>query len=414
MSGSKAFSRLIAESGEAVSYMIGEITRICRDGKPRSPGSPGEREAAEYMASVLAEECGCGDVRVESFREHPGAFYGYLNVSAVLDLLCAGTFFVTPWLSLLFGAAALLLMLLQFILYHEIVDPFFPVREGTNVTAVRACAGEVRRRVFFNGHVDAAWEWPLNYYGGGVVFEAHSVGATVGVLYYILLSLAVLGGAGAWTRTAALAGLVFVPFWAGLPFLRDRRRVVDGANDNLTGCYMGIALLRAMAQSGLTLEHTEVGVILTGSEECGLRGAKAWSRAHSAEFSDVPTYIYTFDTIHDPRFLMTNERDLNGTVKADRALSALFLEAAAEQGVPCARGWVPPMGGATDSAAFTRGGFRSVGITGLNHRLEDYYHTRRDSYDNLDAEGLDNCYRAALRTLEKIDGGALDSGQEGP
>ena len=66
------------------------------------------------------------------------------------------------------------------------------------------------------------------------------------------------------------------------------------------------------------------------------------------------------------------------------------------------------MGGATDAAAFTKGGFRAVGITGLNHRLERYYHTRRDSFDNLNAEGLDACYRAAVRTLEKIDGGALE------
>jgi len=72
-------------------------------------------------------------------------------------------------------------------------------------------------------------------------------------------------------------------------------------------------------------------------------------------------------------------------------------------GVPCKKGKVPLMGGGTDSAAFTQGGFRSVGITGLNHKLEGYYHTRRDSFDNMNETGLENCYRATIRLVENMD-----------
>ncbi len=404
----KIFARLRREAGGSVDYMVREITRICRDMEPRSPGTRGEREAGVYMAEVLRKDCGCPRVQIESFREQPGAFYGYLHFSTALDLLCCLCFFFSPGLCLLFGAAAFALMLLQFILYHRVVDPFFPTREGTNVTALRPCTGEVRRRVFFNGHIDAAWEWPLNYHLGGVAFEAHVVLATLGVFCYMGLAVCRLAGAGVWVRTAGWICLLFLPAWIGLPFLRNRRRVVDGANDDLSGCYMGIALLRAMEQAGLALEHTEVGVLLTGSEESGLRGAKAWCRAHREDYRDVPTYIYSFDTIHDPRYLMVNFRDLNGTVKADAVMGELFLRSAAEQDVPCRRGWVPPLGGATDSAAFCQGGFRAVAVTGLNHKLEDYYHTRRDSYDNLDRTGLENCYRATVRLLEELDRGALD------
>jgi len=404
------FAKLLEERKESVDYMTGQITRICRDLPPRSPGSEGEKAAAAYLAKELRGNCGCDEVRTESFCERPGAFYGYLYFSAALDVLCALSFFIAPWLSLLFGIAAILLMLFQFILYRQVVDPFFPEKQGTNVTAVRRSRAKPRRRVFFNGHIDAAWEWPVNYYLGGVAYAVHVVLTIVGVVFYCVLAVLRILGAGAWVRTAALCGLAFIPFWVGLVFLWDRRRVVDGANDDLSGCMMGMALLRALNKSGVRLEDTEVGVILTGSEEAGLRGAKAWCAAHGGEYRDVPTYIFSYDTIHDPRFLMTNERDLNGTVRSDRALSALFLRAAGEVGVPCRRGWVPPMGGATDSAAFTHGGFRSVGITGLSHKLEPYYHTRRDSYDNLNAEGLENCYAATVRTLELIEGGALEDG----
>ena len=398
-----AVSKLLEYSHQAISYMIEEITGICRDMGKRAPGSAGERRAGEYMARVLERDCGCKDVIVESFREHPDAFYGYFWFSALFDCLCAALFFVQPWLGVASGVIALLLFLFQFVLYRQVIDPLFPERESLNVTAVRPCSGEVRQRIFLNGHIDAAWEFPLNYYFGGVVFEIPGVMAVIGVLYYIILGICAAHGVGSWTRTAGFAGLLFIPFFLLVGCTYNPFRVVDGANDNLSGCYMGIAVLREMERLGVRPEHTEVGVILTGSEEAGLRGAKAWCVAHRDDYRDVPTYIISYDTIHDPAQLMVNTKDLNGTVSADTELAKAFLRAAQEVGVPCKKGKVPLMGGGTDSAAFTQGGFRSVGITGLNHKLEDYYHTRRDSFDNMNETGLENCYRATIRLVENMD-----------
>ena len=60
-------SSLLSGSKQAVDYMVREITHICRNMKKRAPGSEGEREAAEYMADILKKECGCSDIRIESF-----------------------------------------------------------------------------------------------------------------------------------------------------------------------------------------------------------------------------------------------------------------------------------------------------------------------------------------------------------
>ncbi len=394
---------LNADQCPAVSFALREITHICRDMKKRAPGSEGEREAAEYMAKSLEKDCGCTDVRVETFKEHPDSFYSYFYFSAVFDTLCAVCFFIRPWLSILFGCLALLLFLFHFVLYRQPIDPLFPEKESVNVTAVRKCSSEARQRVFLNGHVDAAWEFPLNYRFGGVVFEIPGLMATVGVLYYITLSVFALCGAGSWIRTAGLCGLLFVPFFLLVAFTYNPYRVVDGANDNLSGCYIGISILHELERRGINLEHTEVGVILTGSEEAGLRGAKAWAKAHKHDYKDVPTYIISYDTIHDPKHLAVNTRDLNNTVKSDPELCGLFLRASEEANVPCKRSVVPLFGGSTDSAAFTQGGFRSVGITGLSHVLEDYYHTRRDSFDNLNEEGLENCIRATKKLIEILE-----------
>ena len=159
----------------------------------------------------------------------------------------------------------------RFTLWHRLfrVDRFFPELTGHNVTAVKKCTGEVKRRIFFNGHPDAAWEWPVNYALGGIGFEGHAVICALGAVYYMVISIIYMAQNG-------ISFGVLVPFLVGLYWMWNKNRIVDGANDNLSGCYMGIAILKALKDNGIELENTEVGVILTGSEEAGLRGAKAW------------------------------------------------------------------------------------------------------------------------------------------
>ena len=410
---SEKFDALIAEKDKSAEYIVNEITHICKNLPKRDPGSEGERLASEYMADVLKNDCGCEKVDIESFDENPGSFYGWIHITftlcfiaLILIPLCPGSK-VAAIIGICCIAIGWGLALLQFGLYKKVVDFMFPKKVGTNVTAIKSCKGEVKRRIFFNGHQDAAWEWPANYLGGGVLFEGLIIISAIGTLYYLGLDIAILSvGLTATIAKMAYIGLIFVPFWIYMFFMWNRYRIVDGANDNLSGCYMGIAILKAMKDAGIELENTEVGVILSGSEEAGLRGSKAWCEAHKGEFQDVPTFIYSYDTIHDPKYLLTNYRDLNATVKADKDVSDLFMEAAQELNIQCKKGMVPPLGGATDNAAFAQGGFRSTGITGLNHKLENYYHTRRDSYDNMDNKGLADCYAVSVRVLDKFDEGA--------
>lgn len=406
---------IIDKKNEYAQYMIDEITHICKNMEKRDPGSKGELQSCEYMAEVLKKDCGCEKADVESFKENPGSFFGWIYFTITFVLAAIALLFIFPLASAILIAAGLIIAFLQFGLYKKFVDRFFPEKTGHNVTAIKKCTGEVKRRIIFNGHPDAAWEWPVNYALGGVGFEGHAVICGIGAAYYFVLSVVYMsqyGIAFAPIDTSstlfkfALGGLVFVPFLIGLYWMWNENRVVDGANDNLSGCYMGIAVMKALQDQGVTLENTEVGVVLTGSEEAGLRGSKAWCEAHKGEFDDVPTFIFSYDTIHDPKFLMTNYRDLNGTVKADKDVSDLFMEAAKELNIPCKKGWVPPLGGATDSAAFAQAGFRATGVTGLNHKLEDYYHTRRDTYDNMNLQGLADCFAISVKALEMFDNGA--------
>lgn len=406
---------IINKKDEYAKYMLDEITHICKDFEKRDPGSKGELQACEYMADVLKKDCGCERADVESFKENPGSFFGWIYFTITMVLLGIAIFFFCPLISIFLIVGGLVIAFMQFGLYKKFVDRFFPEKTGHNVTAIKKCTGEVKRRILFNGHPDAAWEWPVNYKLGGVGFEGHAIICGIGAVYYIVISIMYIAQYGVHFSAVdfsstpvkmALWGFLFVPFLIGLYWMWNEDRIVDGANDNLSGCYMGIAVMKALQDAGITLENTEVGVVLSGSEEAGLRGSKAWCEAHKGEFDDVPTFIFSYDTIHDPKYLMTNYRDLNGTVKADKDVSDLFMEAAQELNIPCKKGWVPPLGGATDSAAFAQAGFRATGVTGLNHKLEDYYHTRRDTYDNMNLDGLADCFAISVKALEMFDNGA--------
>ncbi len=399
--------KIIDKKSEYAKYMVDEITYICNKFEKRAPGSKGEKQATDYMGEAL-KELGCDEVYVESFKENPNAFLGWIYFTITFCLLAYAAYFFVPAVSIVLIALGLILCVLQFGLYKKIVDKFFKEKTGHNVTGIKKPTGEIKRRIVFNGHQDASWEWPFKYKFSYLGFDIHMLTCFVGAFYLLGISIARAAGAvdDALATKLGLGALVFVPFWFGLYFMWNEKRTVDGANDNLTGCYMGIAILKALKDEGIELENTEICVANTGSEEAGLRGSKAWAAKHKDIFNDVPTFIYSYDTITQSEHLSVNYRDLNGTVKTDKDVGDLFYEACQELDIPCGKGMVPPLGGATDSAAFAQAGMRSTGITALNHALPDFYHTRLDTPDALNADCLADCFAASVKVLEKFDQGA--------
>lgn len=400
-------SKIIEAKSKAAQYMIDEITYICNTFEKRGPGSKGEHQACEYAVEKM-KELGCDRTYVEGFKENPGSFFGWINFTITFCLLAFLAYFFMPAITIAFIIIGLFICVMQFGFYKKLVDKFFKEKTGHNATGFKKPSGEVKRRIIFVGHVDGAWEWPFKYKFSYLGFDIHMITCFIGAFY--LLAIAILKAAGVIADGLALklglVALVFFPFWVGLYFMWNRNKIVDGANDNLSGCYIGMGILKALQDEGIELENTEIGVIFSGSEEAGLRGAMAWSEAHKDEMQDVPTFIYSYDTIAQPEELMVNYRDLNGTVKVDKEVSDLFIEACEELSIPCKKGMVPPLGGATDSAAFAKAGLRATGITALSHALPDFYHTRLDTPAALNKECLEICYAASVKVLEMFDNGA--------
>lgn len=395
-----------------VSYMIDGITHIVKKFDKRPPGSEGEKQAQEYMAEELKSSM--DTVKIEEFKLHPGSFFGWIYITLTLLLMAFASFWFNRLLCIIIIILALIPMFTQLVLYREVFDFLYRKKTSRNVIAVKKPKGEVKRRIIMGGHADAVWEWTLHYRLGFNIFRVIMITSVVGAIYFFLLSLITIIAEKSlkfatirpvWIMVLAIIGIIFVPFWISLIWFSDEKQIVDGANDNLTGCYIPMAVAKYFKDNKIELENTEFIVMNSGSEEAGLRGAKRYAKRHKEELKDVETIAIPFETVREKDFISVFESDLNMTVKSDRQVLALVKNAGRSTGHDIKIGKVEL--GATDAAAYQQAGIKSACFAGMDHNLKDYYHTRRDTADNLDGEALGIAFDCALEIILEYDKNGL-------
>ena len=392
---------------EMTNFSVRGIKKICKDVGPRPAGSEQEHEAQKLMAAEL--DGACDKVEIEPFDVHPGAFLGWILTDGIMMIAAIVLFFFgMSAIALALCALSLIFAIVEFLLYKKLLDPFFPKKTSHNVVAVRKPKGEVKRRIIFSGHADNANEWRFTYYGGSKLLVPIIGLSFVGILLGLVLGIwAVAAGHAFSAADSGALNVMRYVFLAWIPilftalFFENKKRPVMGANDDLTGCFISMAVVKYMQQHDIRFENTEVWVVLTGSEEAGLRGAKAFCKAHKNELSDVETVFVGLDTIRDYDFAAVYSRDLTGTVKNDAGACALVKEAAKQTGLDLP--YKSVFFGATDAAAVTQAGMKAVSVAAMDPAPAKYYHTRLDTADNLDIKTVEAVLGVALETAFLFD-----------
>ncbi len=392
---------------EMTNFSVRGIKKICKDVGPRPAGSEQEHEAQKLMAAEL--DGACDKVEIEPFDVHPGAFLGWILTDGIMMIAAIVLFFFgMSAIALALCALSLIFAIVEFLLYKKLLDPFFPKKTSHNVVAVRKPKGEVKRRIIFSGHADSANEWRFTYYGGSKLLVPIIGLSFVGILLGLVLGIwAVAAGHAFSAADSGALNVMRYVFLAWIPilftalFFENKKRPVMGANDDLTGCFISMAVVKYMQQHDIRFENTEVWVVLTGSEEAGLRGAKAFCKAHKNELSDVETVFVGLDTIRDYDFAAVYSRDLTGTVKNDSGACALVKEAAKQTGLDLP--YKSVFFGATDAAAVTQAGMKAVSVAAMDPAPAKYYHTRLDTADNLDIKTVEAVLGVALETAFLFD-----------
>ena len=407
---------------EYTNFAVRGVKRVCKDCGPRESGSAAERKAQKMMAGEM-ESC-CESVELEPYTLAPRAFLGWVSLCVYFGLLAAAAYhFGYALASLILLAAALAMAVLEFGMYKQAIDPLFPKKNSQNLVAVRAPSGEVKRRLILCGHADSAYEWQYTYWGykyfkSPKLLLAVIVTSVAIILFGFGLSVAAVaaegggfGGIGSLAgRSDALRILGYVFAGLCLPLLsslgfKNNRRVVMGANDNLSGCFTAMAVAKFLGGLDLRLENTELVILCSGGEEAGLRGAKAFVKAHAAAYKDVETAFIALDTMRDLEYMTIYVRDISGTVKHDAAVCNLLRTGGKAAGYDLAFASVPL--GASDAAAATQGGLPATCLAGMDPAPADYYHTRLDTAENLAPKAVEAGLKIMLETAYLFDAEGL-------
>lgn len=400
---------------EMTNYTLREVKRVCKEIGPRESGEESERKAQAYVAESMKNVA--DTVETEDFELHPKAFMGWVLVDVVLMVLSAvmlilSRFDAVPELSTVLNIAALVLSVLsiafavgEFLLYKPMLDPFFPKRRSCNVVCTRKAAGETKRRIIFSGHIDSAYEWYFTHLGGGKLLTtmiALGIGAMVLNLILDIVSLFELPQ---WLHIAVLvlAFVSLVPILLCTLFV-NWKRVVPGANDNLTGVFASMAVLRYMAANDIRFENTEVVAVSMGCEEAGLRGAKAFAKKH-ADADDVETVFVATDTLRDFDYMGVYNKDMTGTVRLDAKAAAMVKKASEIAGYNL--DYANVFFGSSDAAAIQQGGMKAVALAAMDPTPARYYHTRGDTADNLDPKTVEAGIDILLETAFLFDSEGL-------
>lgn len=389
-------------------YAVDGIKSVCDAFGPRPCGEESDVKAQMFMLDSIKKYS--DDAWRETFKVNPDAFMSFVPIAGTcmfgataMNLLAANKCKKAALGSLGLIGTALSGIVGEFLLYKKPLDPFFKEKEGGNVIAVRKASGEVKRRIILSGHTDSAPEWTYTYKFGSNGSYVVLVPAIAGLLYTGATAAVNLTSKNQKLKKAmSLGQLAFAPAFAGLYSFTNSKRYVDGANDDLSGCYVSSAVMKYLSDNDIRFENTEVICMLAGGEECGLRGSKAFFEAHPEYKNDgVETVFIGFDTIRDEEYMMIYERDMTGTVQNDKRVCDLIKKAAEKCGKNVPVGAIPL--GSTDAAAASQAGIAAASMVAMDPAPAKYYHTRLDTADILVPETIEKTIDIALQTVFDFD-----------
>lgn len=175
-------------------------------------------------------------VEIEDFKLHPLAFMGWIPLAGIMCIVTVAFYWLTyksvvtncalAVLSLIINLISVTCFVVEFLMYREFIDFIFPTKTSKNVMARRAPKGEVKRRIIFGGHTDAANEWTYSLHGG-IKSLAPVMGGAIGGLFVVtifdvawLISHIVNNGlyASKFWLVAGIVQLILVPFFIAICF----------------------------------------------------------------------------------------------------------------------------------------------------------------------------------------------------
>jgi peptidase M28-like protein len=372
------------------------IERVVRElaSYERPSASDGERRAAEWLADEL-RAAGCRSVRVEEERAH-GGYWWPLGLLNALALLASRLGRLPAALAGAFAAAAV---------YDDVGGGrlwfrrrTLPQRPTWNVVA-EAGDPDGARTVVFVSHHDAAHT--------GLVFHPalprmamerapalhEKADQSLPIIYGVFLGpllLALWGLTG--RRLLERVGAFFAGGAVAAMADIGARRVVPGANDNLSAVAVNVALAHALRED--PPEGVRVMLLSTGSEESFMEGMQAFGRRHFPELPRATTEFVCIECVGSPQLCVVEAEGMLRMRWYDGRSREALAAAGEAAGVPLRRGLRTVA--ATDGLISLRAGYPTCTLGGVAEtKFPANYHWPSDTPDNLSWESVEAAARVA-------------------
>jgi Peptidase family M28 len=362
----------------------------------RRAGSPGEEQAARWLADRLTD-AGCqARVEEEQFRDGYARVIGALSAGAAV----AGAAALTKRGRKLGAAAAAAIA-------AAIADDVSngprifrrataPLQPTWNVVA-RCGDPDADRTLVVLAHHDAAptgfifddraQAWFGEKFPG--VIERIDTSLP---LWWVLISMPSLITLGGLRSRRGLTGLGMVGSMVGTVVFADvaRRPVCPGANDNLSAVAVLVALAERLREE--PIEGLRVLLVSCGGEEVLQGGIHGFAQRHFRDLDRDRTWFLNLDTVGSPRLiLLEGEGPVIMEDYHDRTFRDLVVRAAERADAPVRRGMRSR--NSTDAVIPSRAGYPTATITSTDrYKALANYHKMSDTPENVD-------YRTVCRAL---------------
>lgn len=387
----------ITSSGDLDTAMA-TVAELAEEIGPRRPTTGAEAEAAAALVRRL-EAAGI-DARTEPFRGYATftAPFAIVLGAAIAPLLFRASRRLPRLLAAGLAAAGLIT---EGSLRWAPLTGALSRRPSRNVVATIEPTGDARRTLCLVAHMDSS--------RSGLIFHPRVVRwmpgwiAASGALVLLGALLELFAAASRPVRAALVAIRTLLLGSLGLLVEREARGVdVAGANDNASGCGVVVALAtRLRAQP---LGSTRVVTLITGCEEAGTLGARAFRDSH-----DTRSWLFVnFDNVGGPGSVRFLRRE--GVIDKWDADPGLIAAAAGVAATRPDLRMAPedaPAGLTYDTSPIHAAGGRALTISVQDGSIPDL-HRPTDVLANVDRDGVRRTLEAGAELIAAIDRGAAD------
>jgi hypothetical protein len=370
----------------------------------RGTASPGEREAAEWIAGEL-RALGA-DAHTEAEQVHGGYWVPVGAAAGIAAGLAALALKGRARLAALVGGALATASVLDDISGGpQVARRWLPTRVSRNVVAV-AGDPDGDRTLVLVAHHDAGH--------GGAVFD-HTLADTIEerwpgfigqfktyppIMWPTIAGplFTALGGLTGSKRLLA-AGVAFGAGTAAAMTDIARAPVSPGASDNLSAVAVLLGVARALRDE--PVRGLRVLLVSTGSEESFMEGMRRFMDRWSPGLPKDRTTVVCLETLGCPRLALIEGEGMAWMTDYPQATRDLVADVADEAGIDLVRGLRTRA--ATDGLIALRAGYPSALLASVDQRnIPSHWHCPCDVADNVDFGTIDQAATLSVALVRRL------------